>query len=367
MGKRINTATWLEKYQRWQVKVQKDGQRRTFSCSTPGRAGQRECNKKADTWLDDNLDGSIRVSKLYAQFLEDQQARTGTGNYTNNESIGRIWILPKIGFKRMEAVTEQDLQNVLNSAGKKQRSRDTIKNIRGCITAFLKFARKAGATKLHPEDLVIPNHAPSGERTVLTQENIQVLFSSTKTTFFQKECDDWYIHAYRFLAVVGLRPGELCELKRNKQSDNAQVVVHGSYNKYGEHTSGKTKNAIRTFILPNLAQQILTDQVNMLKQNGIVSMYLFPNRSAEQATSRELYKRWQAYQKSNGIDPISLYELRHTFVSLCRRSIPEALIKPVLGHSSKMPSYDTYGHEIDGDADYVAQKIQEIYDELLQK
>lgn len=30
MGKRVNTAVWLEKQQRWQIKVQKDGVRKTF-------------------------------------------------------------------------------------------------------------------------------------------------------------------------------------------------------------------------------------------------------------------------------------------------------------------------------------------------
>ena len=39
MGKRTNTAVWLDKYGRWQIKVQKDGQRRTFTSSKPGRTG----------------------------------------------------------------------------------------------------------------------------------------------------------------------------------------------------------------------------------------------------------------------------------------------------------------------------------------
>lgn len=39
---RTNTAKWIETQQRWQIKVQRDGQRRAFCSSTPGRAGQRE-------------------------------------------------------------------------------------------------------------------------------------------------------------------------------------------------------------------------------------------------------------------------------------------------------------------------------------
>jgi len=214
--------------------------------------------------------------------------------------------------------------------------------------------------------LNIPNSAPVGDRTVLQPDCIKVLFSNSKTRFRKKECEDWYIHAYRFLAVVGLRPGELCELERRKQS-KGKAVVHGSYNRFGEHTSGKTKNAIRTFIIPDLAVQILSDQRAMLKKAGVVSKYVFPSPDGTQSTSREIYKRWQMYQKVNNITPISLYELRHTFVSVCKENIPEALIKPVLGHSSKMPTYETYGHIINGDLEAAASLINETYSVILDK
>ena len=55
MGRRTNTAQWLPNQKRWQIKVQKDGQRRTFTSAKPGRTGQREANRKADAWLDDGI------------------------------------------------------------------------------------------------------------------------------------------------------------------------------------------------------------------------------------------------------------------------------------------------------------------------
>ena len=55
MGKRVGTAKWYENQKRWQIKVQKDGERRTFTSSTPGRTGQREANAKADEWLDEDV------------------------------------------------------------------------------------------------------------------------------------------------------------------------------------------------------------------------------------------------------------------------------------------------------------------------
>lgn len=81
LGRRTNTAVWLEKHGRWQVNVQKDGVRRSFYSSTPGRTGQRECNAKADAWLDDNISGDgKRVSVLFYDYIEDLKSRTCYGH-----------------------------------------------------------------------------------------------------------------------------------------------------------------------------------------------------------------------------------------------------------------------------------------------
>ena len=55
MKKRVNTAFWVEKEKRWCIAVQKNGTRKRFYSSTPGRTGQREANAKADAWLDDSI------------------------------------------------------------------------------------------------------------------------------------------------------------------------------------------------------------------------------------------------------------------------------------------------------------------------
>ena len=95
MGKRTNTAVWLDKYGRWQIKVQKDGQRRTFTSSKPGRTGQREANRKADAWLDDGIeDQRQRVGQVYPRFLEEKQQTTSRSNWEPMESRWRNHIRP---------------------------------------------------------------------------------------------------------------------------------------------------------------------------------------------------------------------------------------------------------------------------------
>ena len=156
MGKRTNTAVWLEKYNRWQIKVQKDGQRRTFSSAKPGRAGQREANRKADEWLDEGIsNASTKVSKLYAAWLEDLASTAGTSYLTECTKYGEYYILPVCGALKISDLTEGQLQTVLNKAYKqgclkkeRQRkpsgqplSKKTLQGIRSVERAFLKWCR----------------------------------------------------------------------------------------------------------------------------------------------------------------------------------------------------------------------------------
>lgn len=96
--------------------------------------------------------------------------------------------------------------------------------------------------------------------------------------------------------------------------------VRRSINIHGEETQGKNQNAIRSFVLSGLARAVLEQQ---REATG--------TRESVFEISSELYywKRWQAYCKANGIDRISVYELRHTFVSVVK-TLPEGEIKELV-------------------------------------
>ena len=107
MGKRTNTAVWIENLQRWQIKVQKNGARRTFVSSVPGRKGQRECNAKADAWLDEGMVcQNRRIDDLYKEWLDYLQKSTSLSNWRPVESRWRTHVLPEMGAKRIDRVTE---------------------------------------------------------------------------------------------------------------------------------------------------------------------------------------------------------------------------------------------------------------------
>ena len=169
MAKRTSTAVWMEKQARWQINVQKDGKRRSFYSSKPGRTGQREANAKADAWLDDNMvDTNTRVTVLLDEYLERIQATTSASNYRKEAYHVNSFIRPAIGSRKISSITEGDLQNILDKAYRKsdpktgkivERSKKTLTNIRAAIHAFFKMCRLKKVSTLFPENLSIPKGA----------------------------------------------------------------------------------------------------------------------------------------------------------------------------------------------------------------
>lgn len=367
MKKRTNTAVWIEKENRWCVSVQKNGQRKRFYSGTPGRTGQREANAKADAWLDDNIhDGRKKVSALYAEWLEEIAITCGTSFHDQCFKYGDYYLLPVIGDLRIEELTEGDLQKCINLSFKKRclkkerktksstkpLSRKTLSTIRSTATRFVKWCRHNNYTTLTTDDLTIPKSARVGERKILQPAALQTLFSVDTRLYFGQRIFDEYIYAYRFSVATGLRPGELVGLWYGDIKGNT-VSLRRSINTHDEETTGKNENAIRSFDMSAEAREAYTAQVQLLKRSGVQLNYNTPLFQVPDQSS--LYKRWKKYQRDNGINPqVSLYEMRHTFVSVESGLLTDSQLKMLVGHSKNMDTAGVYRHELQGQREDLA-------------
>ena len=358
--KRINTAVWLEKYSRWQLKVQKDGERKTFTCSTPGRKGQIECNRKADMWLAAGAADPQRVRDFYNVWIEELKISTSYSHWEKYERIGKYYIIPEIGARKMDSLNEQHLQNVIlraykNSLSGKKLSHKYLATIRTCLVAFMKFGRKNSQTTLLPESLYIPKEAPKGKRTILQPDSLKRLLTKDTVIIRGNEVHEIFIYAFRFAAFTGLRPGELFELKTGDISGKT-LTVSGSYNKFLEHTRGKNENARRSFVMNGYAIEVLREQQKMLTETGVQSEYVFCDKRGEQIVPHIFYKHWVRYRDCHGLEKVSPYELRHTFMSMIQ-NLPDGIIKPLAGHSYSFDTRSVYVHEIDGEQNRAAEAV----------
>jgi integrase len=366
MSRRTNTAVWLEKQGRWQINVQKDGVRRSFYSLKPDRNGQRECNKRADQWLEENLvPSSVKVVVACDEFMQQIEDTTGTSNKVNTSYYIRCHIIPAIGNIKVKNVTETQLQNIINAGYKKKLAKKTLTGLKQCISQLFKFCRSSGYTKLFPENLHVPKSAPVKRKRILQPEDIKTVFTSTESYMNKKVGFDTFIYAYRFSVVTGLRPGELLGLKWKDYRSNGMLDIRRAVNKYNETTEGKNDNALRTFKVIDTAATILEEQRQLLMELNIESEYIFPDKYGDCLKQSAFYKRWCNYRKHNNIQlEVSPYELRHTFVSMVK-DLPVGLLKDVVGHSQSMDTFGVYSHQFADDRNRTADMIQNIVNEIL--
>lgn len=70
--------------------------------------------------------------------------------------------------------------------------------------------------------------------------------------------------------------------------------------------------------------------------------------------------------KKNGFDDLTLYGLRHTFISF-NKAMPTGLLKATVGHSVNMQTYKVYSHEVDGDKRAAAEYSATVFNEIMHK
>ena len=353
MGKRTNTAHWTGT--RWRIDVQQGGERRSFYSSIPGRRGQREANAKADEWLDNGIqDSAMRAETAYLAFLEHLKQTTSRGNWRPAESRFRAHVAPVLGSKRLQAVTEMDLQRVIDRAYSAGLAAKTLRNLRADLLAWSKYCRRAKLATLAPDELTIPRSARRGERKILQPADLRTLFTVDTTLWRGQRVPDEYIHAYRLQVLTGLRPGELIGL-RWADVVNGRLHLGRSINIDGEQTAGKNENARRVVPLSLMAAAELEAQ----RLETGADPQVFPIRSES-----HYRQRWKIYSAANGLTITTPYELRHTFVSVAKR-LPAGMVKDMVGHSQSMDTFGVYAHLLEGDRDETAAAVNALFAQLL--
>lgn len=371
--KKYTTAEprWLEQYGRWQVNVQKDGRRKTFSSSIAGRKGKAEVMARATEWLQSMDADNIRLYAAWDRFMADQQKNTSKSNWIKHDSHWRTHIKPTIPDKRLDSVTPFEWQACINHAAQNGASKRTCINVRATIIRFRSFCELERFAHTIPASTVlkVPKNTRSKKRIILQPDDLYRLFTTdriTKTVYgtHLRTTPIYYIHAWRFLVATGLRPGEIIPLTHDSIGKGGILYIDGSRNILNEHTDGKNQNAIRKFILTPLALRILDDQADMLKQRGIISPYLFPAPDGGQIISSRLTRAWCDTRGSLGIKS-RMYDLRHTYVSVVKSDVPDPLLRATVGHSTKMDTYAVYAHELDGDMQRAADMAEVAFDKVL--
>ena len=360
MEPRKNEATWSDKYKRWTIKVQRDGERKPFYSSRPGKKGKLEAERKADAWLAQGCyNANIRFGELAKRYLDSLDTGNGHAHKVKEASIIRCWLTPRWEHKKVATLTNHEYQLAVNAPAERTPplSKRTCGHISATITAIWGYAQTERIIMERPFKLKIPKAATVKPKTILQPGEIKRLFNKEFDRYF-------YIDLFRFVVITGLRRGELCGLQWS-DIDGKTLTIARAINSLKEETTGKNENARRTIILPDIAVDILAAQAARMKAKSMISPYVFPNTKGKRQRADGTYDRWIYFRDKHNFAAASLHELRHTMISIMKAELPLPLLKQVVGHSEDMDTLGTYGQAVDGEAERSSAIINAAYAKIL--
>lgn len=347
------TAIWNNKEQRWTLRVTVNGKTKKFTSREPGMAGKRKVLAAA---RDYSAHGSAfsSVAEVRAEWLESIAARLGRDSvpYVQGESLTRLFVLPVLGNWKIKDVKLRDWQRCINEAkpasGSGQLSKKYLSNLKSQITLLTRFAFENEYTEPLRGSLYVPTGHPTKGKEVLTPEQIAELL---------KPSDCFYWPAFCVMCLTGMRPGEVYGL-RIEDYNGMSLTIRRSVNARGKITPGKNKNAARVVPLHPYARKLIDDTIK--RNEPLKTPWIFPGKSGGRCYPQTAAKEWRTFASSRGL-PGSPYCLRHTFVSMVKNTMPDYLLRALVGHSATMDTLGVYGHKMPGDDQQTIEIIERAF------
>lgn len=356
MQKTEPSPVWNEYEQRWQIRTKHNGKVYKFTSSKPGKSGRMICRNKYNEFIR-SLDQNIcpeTFTNCWTLFLEEQAARSGkdSESYKQTELFGRLYILPYFGTAKVKDLTYRDYQQFINTAkpiNKEVFAHKTLSKIRTCLKSFCRFCWINKYTEEIPGDLYVPKARPKYGKEILSPDDVVRLLQPS---------DYWYHSSLCFCLLTGMRPGEVFGLKKSDWQ-GSYVVIRRAVNYRNVVTVGKTKNAQRVVPLSGLARQFLEQTIRRNEEHHLFTDWIFCDINGGPGKQCSQRVQWNKIKKERNL-PGSPYSFRHTFISLMKNDMPEQMLKMCVGHSFSMPTFEVYGHTVDGEVERAAKIINKV-------
>ena len=348
------TPIWNDKEKRWTLRVTVNGTTHKFTSRTEGLAGKRKVLAAARDFGHYGTK-NITVRDVRDDWLRNIELRLGKDSvsYMQAESLSRLFILPKLGKRRIRDVKLRDWQQIINEAKPQDKkkgslSKKYLSNLRANINLLIKYAYENEYTEPLRGSLYIPAGHPVVGKEVLTPDDVKKLLDPS---------DNWYWPAWVLMVLTGMRPGEVYGLQ-NDDFDGMTLTIRRAVNEQRKITEGKNRNARRTVPLHPFARKLIQDTIE--RNEPLHTVWIFPNKKGQRCNPHGVRKAWTSFAKSRGI-PGTPYSLRHTFVSMVKSTMPEPLLKALVGHSAQMDTIGIYGHHLDRDDVAAVGYIEEVF------
>jgi len=203
---------------------------------------------------------------------------------------------------------------------------------------------------------VKPPRPQSGEMRFLTHDEVASLAAKV---------DGRYRALVLVAAYTGLRAGELIGLRRKHVDLLRRTITVVEQVQYigGAHQvlTPKTAAGRRSVAVPATIVVALEEHLATYAEPGADGL-VFPAPTGGYLRLENFRKRvWQPAVSAAGVGPLRIHDLRHTCASLAIAAGADIkVLQQMLGHASAALTLDRYGHLFPGQAQSVAERLDEM-------
>lgn len=322
--------------------------------------------KTSQDFLGKHMPCSDTISSYFMRWLRDYQYnKLKASSYDRLESTVLNHIIPNLGAMKMDKVSRDHIQTLINQLYKKQGlSYSSVKKVFVAINACYKHALMVDDVLKNPCVGVILSDSKERTKQVTSLSDEEVETLKREITRKKNGGEPLYYYGNVFLLILntGLRMGEALSLRwEDVDLGNKIITIYKNHimakkrdmdgKIIGEYelivqNSTKTASGNRTVPINAAAERVLHE---LRTNNG--TPYVIVNSKGNPVLPGDLERSFHVVLRNAGVrDDCGIHALRHTFASmLFSKGIDVKIASQLLGHSTVKITYDTYVHLFEKD------------------
>ena len=322
--------------------------------------------KKSADFAEKHMPSNDTVQAYFSMWLREYQYnKLKPLSYDRLESTVLNHIFPHIGGLKVDKVTRDQIQALINQLYKKQKlSYSSVKKVYVALNSCYKHALIDGAVIKNPcLGIVLPSQNEHTKQIfALSTDEVERM----KQELLKNAPDGTplYTYGYAYLLILhtGMRMGEALSLRwTDVDFDNRTITISKNHvlskkldedgNRIGGYelqTQNSTKTASGNRVIP---MNRSAEEALLALREGNDTPYVITNSRSNPVLPSNFERSFHALLKNAGIEgDYGIHALRHTFASmLFAKGVDVKIVSKLLGHSTVKITYDIYVHLFDKD------------------